>query len=408
MKGDRKYQLIAMGPAVGDFFAELKDEFDRQIADIGLDTQVDAEIWFSSAMPLTAIQWDSAPVAMWFGKENATASNEDLELLKDFQVRKPNPVFPVCQTLSDYPKKVPPELVPVNGQAWEPASVVANVLKAFRLTRSERQAFISYRRIDSEAVARQLYDALQKRQYRVFLDTASVGGGELFQDVLHGRLSDVDLVVFLDTKNALDSNWVYKELLQAEKQGIGLLQALWPERSRNPATQFCDLFELRRTNFASWSPPLDQNYDPNPDDKLTDAAIEELIRAVERTRIRSIRNRRDQVVTEIIDATNKCGAHAYPNLTGTTTLASSFIRFRRDDDREAMVFPVVGFPDSILLHDRHDLLHKNKMPFETACVVYDELGMTSALRDHLVWLNASLKIQTVPVTEIAQWLKDLK
>ena len=200
---DRRYQLVVMGPATNRFLPELHAEFDAQIADIGLTPGPgqDAEILVSSSMRLIDVQWDSAPVAIWFGAAGATPTNEDLELLKDFQVRQPNPVFPVCDTLQDYPDKVPESLAPINGQAWEPAPVVANVLKAFDLTRQERQAFISYRRSDSEAVARQLYDALQKRKFRVFLDTASVDAGVLFQDVLHGRLSDVNLVVFLDTKN---------------------------------------------------------------------------------------------------------------------------------------------------------------------------------------------------------------
>ena len=42
-----------------------------------------------------------------------------------------------------YENKVPPSLCHINGQAWEPASVVANVLKALNLSRDERQVFIS-------------------------------------------------------------------------------------------------------------------------------------------------------------------------------------------------------------------------------------------------------------------------
>ena len=410
MPNDRRYQLVVMGPAANRFLPDLEAEFNSQIADIGLTPGPgqEAEIFDSRTMKLTDVQWDSAPVAIWFGKENATPTNDDLELLKDFQVRRPNPVFPVCETLADYKLKVPLPLQPINGQAWEPASVVANVLKAFDLTREERQAFISYRRSDSEAVARQLYDALQKRKFRVFLDTASVDAGVLFQDVLHGRLSDVDLVVFLDTKNALNSNWVYKELLQAEKQGIGLLQVLWPDRKRDPATRFCDLFDLQRRDFVSWSPPLVPDYQPDPTDVLTGTIVDEIIREVERTRIRSIRNRRDQVLTEIVDSTKSGPLKSFVNPTGKKEIPFSFIEFRQDDQPVGIAFPVVGFPDSILLNNRHDLLEKNRLALESACVVYDELGMTPSLKSHLIWLNKSLKIRTVAITGIAEWLEGLK
>jgi hypothetical protein len=405
MSNERRYQLVAMGPAANRFVSELKTEFDGQIADIGLTPGQDAEILVSSSMRLTDVQWDSAPVAVWFGEENATATNEDLELLKDFQVRRPNPVFPVCESLDAYNSKVPVSLGPINGQAWEPASVVANVLKAFDLTRAERQAFISYRRTDSEAVAQQLYGALQRRKFRVFLDTASVDAGVLFQDVLYGRLSDVDLVVFLDTKHSLDSEWVYTELLQAEKQGMGILQVLWPERRRDPATQFCDLFSLQRLNFVSWSPPLVPDYDPDPKDALTDETIANIVREVERTRIRSLRNRRDQVLTEIVDSAKSGPLKSYVNATGKTGMPISFIEFHKDDTPVGVAFPVVGFPDSILLNNRHDLLETNKLPLNSACVVYDELGMTPALKSHLIWLNKSLHIQTVAITKIAEWLE---
>jgi len=407
MPTNRRYQLVAMGPAANDFLAELQTEFDNQIRDIGLSPGDDAELLVSSTMRDIDIQWDLAPVAIWFGEKNAQVTVKDSELLKDFQVRKPNPVFPVCKTLIDYSDQVPPELAPINGQTWEPASVVANVLKAFDLTRDERQVFISYRRIDSEAAARQLYDALQKRQFRVFLDTASVGAGELFQEVLFGRLSNVDLVVFLDTKNALNSNWVYKELMQAEKQGMGILQVLWPDRKQDQATQFCDLFELHRLDFTHWSPPVAPNYQPDPDDRLTDATIDRLIHEVERTRIRSIRTRRDQVLTEIIDATRSGPLKSVVNPTGNRDFPNSFVEFYRGDQPVGVAFPVIGFPDSVLLHDRHDRLESHQRDLNSACVIYNELAITPALKHHLLWLNKSLKIQTIPITEVAQWLEGL-
>jgi TIR domain len=410
MPNDRRYQLVVMGPAVNRFLPDLDSEFTSQIADIGLvaGTGQDAEILVSETMKLTDVQWDSAPAAIWFGEENATGTAKDLLVLEDFQVKRPNPVFPVCETLDGYEDKVPLPLRPINGQAWEQASVVANVLKAFDLTREERQVFISYRRTDSEAVARQLYDALQQRKFRVFLDTASVDAGVLFQDVLHGRLSDVDLVVFLDTKNALDSEWVYEELLQAEKQGFGIFQVLWPERKQDPATQFCDPYFLQRQDFVSWSPPVVIDYQPDPKDVLTDTTVDKIVREVERTRIRSIRNRRDQVLTEIIDSTKSGPLKSFVNPTGKKGIPFSFIEFQKDDKPVGLAFPVVGFPDSILLNNRHDLLEKNQLVMESACVVYDELGMTPALKSHLIWLNKNLKIRTVAITGIAAWLGGLK
>lgn len=402
MPRERKYQLIAMGPAADQFWVELKAEFTNQITDIGLDPDKDAELLRSSAMRLNDVLWDSAPVAIWFGSLNSQASQRDIDLLEDFQIRMPNPVFPVCETLDRYSDQVPESLRPINGQAWEESSVVANVLKAFSLTREERQIFISYRRNESEAVAQQLYDALQHRKFRVFLDTASVEAGVSFQDVLCGRLSDVDLVLFLDTPNARDSNWVYKELLQAEQQGMGILQVLWPGRKQDEATSFCDDLPLDRLNFVSWSPQYD--YDQaDPGDILKPDTIQKIVREVERTRIRSIRTRRDQVLTEIIDACKEETCQAFSNPTGNSAIPFSHIEFRDGNNHIGYAFPVVGFPDSITLQKRHESLDPANT--SSACVLYDELGMITDFKDHLRWLNESLEIQTVSVSAIGQWLK---
>jgi hypothetical protein len=83
--------------------------------------------------------------------------------------------------------------------------VVGDVLKAFWLTRESRQAFISYKRTDSEGIAKQLAHILFDRGYQTFLDTASVERGVPFQEVLHDRPPNTDLVVLLDSPNAQKS-----------------------------------------------------------------------------------------------------------------------------------------------------------------------------------------------------------
>jgi hypothetical protein len=204
----------------------------------------------------------------------------------------------------------------------------------------------------------------------------------------------------------LDSDWVYEELLQAEKQGFGILQVLWPNRRRDSATQFCDLFQLTQSGFVNWSPPLGVD-GADPRDVLDDTTVENIMHEVERTRIRSIRNRRDQVLTEIVDTASDQALAANVSPTGNTHIPCSFIEFRNGEELVGLAFPVVGFPDSVLLHDRHDLLQLKQLDLASACVVYDELGMTAKLKGHLEWLNNSLAIRTVPVTALGGWLGGL-
>ena len=84
-----------------------------------------------------------------------------------------------------------------------------------------RQTFISYRRTDSRRVAEDLFNELSQRKYTVFLDTASVESAVPFQDALWDRLADMDLLVLLDSPNALTSRWVNDELVQVNNLGLG-------------------------------------------------------------------------------------------------------------------------------------------------------------------------------------------
>ena len=181
---------------------------------------------------------------------------------------------------------------------------------------------------------------------------------------------------------------------------------LWPDRRRDTATQFCDLFELKKLDFEAWSPALNDDQ-PDPKDKLNEATVEDVVREVERTRIRSIRNRRDQVLTDIVDTAQASSLEPSSNPTGSEEIPFPFIKFYQGDSQVGIAFPVVGFPDSILLQGRHDLLTLNKLDLASACIVYDELGMTAKLKGHLDWLNQSLAVRTVSVATISKWLKGL-
>ena len=66
-----------------------------------------------------------------------------------------------------------------------------------RLLRENRKLFISYRRTDSSAVANQLFDAFVRNNYDVFLDTYSINPAKNFQEELHHRMTDCDVLIQL-------------------------------------------------------------------------------------------------------------------------------------------------------------------------------------------------------------------
>ncbi|NEP61886.1 MAG: toll/interleukin-1 receptor domain-containing protein [Symploca sp. SIO2G7] len=222
-----KYQLITVGPLIHEYADSLETELLRDFEELGLDNNRYFEILGSSHAD--QINWDGTPVMVWFGG-SGQEEDKDIELLNSF-LEFNHPVFPVVKNLKKYADNVPPTLHKINGIEWDEARLAADILRAFRLSRKQRQAFISYRRTETRAVAVQLFAELSLHGYRAFLDTASVESGVDFQEALWGRMADVDLLIFLDSPNALTSRWVYEELARAHNLGLGVLQLVWPNHS---------------------------------------------------------------------------------------------------------------------------------------------------------------------------------
>jgi hypothetical protein len=106
--------------------------------------------------------------------------------------------------------------------------MVSVAFENFRLLRSERRLFISYRRVESQGIAIQLYEALDALGFDVFLDTHGVPPATDFQSVLWHRLADSDVVVLLDTPDFRTSRWTVQELARANATSLQILHLLWP------------------------------------------------------------------------------------------------------------------------------------------------------------------------------------
>ena len=404
MAQDRRYQLVLLGPAVDQFASELKSEFDARIRDIGLDPAKDVQILRSPNMKATAIDWDAAPVAIWFGNEQSP-SQKDLDLLEDFQVRRPNPVFPVCETLTNYEKKVPASLRPINGEEWNAPTIVGNVLKAFNLharsTPSLHQLSASPIRERSPSNST---TPCSTESFACSWILRPLTPACFFRTCCTAGFRTSTWLSFWTQKMRLTRIGCTRNWSRRKSRASAFWQILWPQRPRDPATQFCDLVGLERTDFVKWSPELTSDQ-PDPADMLKPDVVAKIVREVERTRIRSIRNRRDQVVTEIVDQAQHRSLQANVSPTGDKSIPVSFVEFDQGAQRVALAFPIVGCPDSILLQSRHELLQLRQLDLATACVVFDEYRMTPDLKRHLEWLNDFLQIRTVPITSIDSWLR---
>jgi hypothetical protein len=99
--------------------------------------------------------------------------------------------------------------------------VLARVSPTFY--RARQRVFVCYRRADGEGIAAGLDRALSARHDHVFRDLIDIQSGELAQDRIEDALSKADVLVFIDTPRAGESDWVSRELAVAMGRNIPIV-----------------------------------------------------------------------------------------------------------------------------------------------------------------------------------------
>jgi hypothetical protein len=412
------YQLIVLGPSADRYPDLLGGKIRKGFEDLGLDPDQN----------LAVIDHDGAGafdehhgslLCVWFGGEAKPDQTElaILERLRDAGA----PILPLVQNIARFKELVPDVLQPINGLQWDDERVPGDALRGFRLTPNLRQAFISYRRADSRCVAEGLFDSLSQRRFHVFLDTASVESMEPFQDILWDRLADMDLLVLLDSPDALSSRWVNDELVQVNNLGLGVLQLVWPEHVPYKGTELSTRVDLEPVDFE------DARY--GPDGRLTEAALERIVAEAESVRIASLGARRTRVVGEFITLVPpQLRTDVQP--VGPLMLRSSGTAEESDGRPLGIVLPLIGFPDAGSLH-REQLALDDYPPEwgldektiislieqDRVRAIYDGLGIRKERAAHLIWLNGYLPLKTLPLDrslaaskgsgELGRWLAAL-
>lgn len=128
----------------------------------------------------------------------------------------------------------PPELHNLNGIVFDGTAstskaIVRRVVRIFGLSEDSRKGFISYRRIESNVLAYQLWSKLHEKGYDVFLDQFSIDYGEELQKRLKERLSECSFLILLETPGIGNSPWVTEEISFARMHGVAIAVVTWPE-----------------------------------------------------------------------------------------------------------------------------------------------------------------------------------
>jgi hypothetical protein len=324
---------------------------------------------------------------------NRDGKFEDLNFL-DIIIKKGNMILPVFYDQIE--AEIPEKLRDYNGQKFsgkEVERIVNLALEAFGKLRNTRKVFISYRRSESSSVAIQLYEALEKYNFDVFLDTHSIKQGEPFQDELWHRMTDSDVIVLLNTKEFLDSRWCKEEIAEANAKKIGVIQLVWPSHKLGSTNEICTPIFLKETDF------IDGIFDDKDRSKLVVSLVEDIVRSVESQRARNLASRQDGIILEFLESARKQGKKM-------CLQPERFITEELGKNKRRIFVPAIGIPQSIDCHQTDEIKEEiREYNVDEIHLIYDDLRIRQKWLKHLDWLNGYLKTQTIKKQEFDTWLQ---
>ena len=400
-----QYQLVTLGPNAGLYEELLGVRLREDLVELNLNPSRDFTVL--GVDERSALNAKGSVVGLWFGGgspfEREAEHKAFLKSLLEMGVK----MLPLVEDRDYFMRQIPQELRSINGIVWNDALLPGDVLKAFGLTRELRQAFISYKRTDSVGIARQMAHTLFERGYQIFLDTASIERGDPFQDVLRDRLANIDLVVLLDSPNALQSKWVHEELDLVHQLGLGVLQLAWSKPNPSDPSKH-DLQATKGTEFSIRFPLEASHFeDPNvtlgADAKLRPEVLTQIADRAEQARIRSLGARRTRVVSYLHAEASRMGLEVNAQPTGP-------VEIQRGDRIIATAYPLIGLPDAWVIDEHERRIageHRETMQagdFGPYRIIFDGLGILDERLKHLTWLNNHLYLKTLRTELLQDWL----
>lgn len=385
-----KYQLIFLGENEALFkkiqigllnkFSDLK-----LIEDLLKIIRVNNITEYSGAQP--------AYVVYSGKKENLNKKTKEI-LIK--QKLAGNIILPVY--IENFKKEIPKVLENNNGLKLDNNidKICDLILEGFALLRKTRKVFISYKRTESSNIAIQLYESLENNNFDVFLDTHSVDKGEEFQEELWHRMTDCDVIIMLNTKGFLTSEWCNQELEKAHLKRIGIVHILWPDVEFE---NFAHLSKVKYLKKSDFDKPLFSDIEKG---RLNPDVVSEIIKLVESTRARNLASRQDSLITEFTQA-------AFNNKVEVNLQYSRYITHDVGKGKKIFYIPTVGVPQSINCHNSQKLISQlEEGEVKEIHLIYDDMSIRKYWLEHLDWLNRYLKVKTIKKQNFNSWFLKFK
>lgn len=382
------YQLLLLGDPQ-QHRQRLREEIEAGLSGLGMPK--DTVVFLNTA---EAGSRDLAvPVmAVFFGGPGMTSDTPLVaELLEDSVV-----IAPVVDATDRIGEKLPPQLAHINALAVEPggqgmARLATVVFETFRLLRSSRRLFISYKRTGSQPLADKLYDALDARGFDVFIDVRSVPPAHDFQSELWHRMTDSDVIILIDTPGFREGRWTAAELAQANATNVQILHLLWPGQTEDPASAFSRFHKLTRSDFYGYLPLRGQ--------WIRRAVIERICDEAERLRARALAARQKHLIDNFCDAARDLGLDPAVQVEG-------WVALKLASDKKLAVVPAVGVPTSNRINEIFEKISDPKIGAREIWVLYDNRGILQSWLSHLDWLDEHLPLRSIQMAKAPMRLSE--
>lgn len=376
-----KYQLILLGEVESPACKEIKDCFFVKIEEMGLSVDAFVVIFASTFKRLYNSKQPA--FAYYFGSD--LHSNRDVDILERL-LREGDAILPIFFKSGNFCNEIPEIIRKMNGKLYVSEDVEKFVnysLESLRLLRQNRKLFISYRRLDSVDVANQLFDVLIRRNYDVFLDDYSIAAAKDFQEELHHRLSDCDVLIQLYSDNFRDSKWCNEEITAANQKQIGIVALIWPGVKIDPHDELREQILLKAEDFNG--------------NVITEEVLLMVAKKVESVRARNMAARQDNLVGEFIKEAQKVGRQMVQEY--------KYLIEHRENGEVKVYIPAVGVPQSYDCYESLEFKRYLKNSDINIHLIYDDLRVKKKWMEHLDWLNESLEVKTIKKNEFARWLQ---
>ena len=316
---------------------------------------------------LSEVQDDYPVLCLYYGKSHFDKDYKGENLDKFIEELQ---VLPIVSDLNYFNQFIPDQLSEINGLKVKDENdlfqLVNFILSFFGLINVNRKVFISYKRTDTQTLAIQLFHALNFAGFHPFLDTSSIEKGKLFQKYLRHELSDSEMMLFLNSPNVEESDFVKEELEVASQLGVSIVNLKFEDCAIKQEAEISNVISMGLCKGKDFHYP--------------EQIIGKIVKEVERFRSQAFEQKRRFLIQEINKRVSKY----------TIVREQEYVLVNQN-----AIFPWARIPIS---QDVESIEEKHLEAVKQKKIVYNGMYCRPDIQKHLNWLNNKCKeVQSVDV-----------